>query len=39
VICNTGKVAVELPVGDILLSSEPITGGALPTDVTVWFRG
>jgi len=39
VICNTGKVAVELPVGDILLSSEPITGGALPTDVTVWLRG
>ena len=39
VICNTGKVAVELPIGDILLSSEPITGGALPTDVTVWLQG
>ena len=39
VVCNTGKVAVELPVGEILLSSEPITGGALPTDVTVWLRG
>ena len=38
VICNTGKVAVELPVGEILLASEEITGGALPTDTTVWLR-
>ncbi|MBX3100411.1 MAG: glycoside hydrolase family 13 protein [Salinibacterium sp.] len=38
VITNLGKVAVELPVGDILLSSEPIVGGALPTDTTVWIR-
>jgi alpha-glucosidase len=38
VICNTGTVAVELPVGEILLSSEEITGGALPTDTTVWLR-
>jgi alpha-glucosidase len=39
VICNTGTVPVELPVGDILLSSEPIAGAALPNDVTVWLRG
>ncbi len=38
VFANTGKVAVELPLGDILLSSEPITGGALPADTTVWVR-
>ena len=38
VLANTGKVALELPVGDILLSSEPITGGALPRDTTVWLR-
>jgi alpha-glucosidase len=38
VICNTGKIAVELPVGEILLSSEAITGGALPSDTTVWLR-
>lgn len=38
VLANLGKVALELPVGDILLSSEPITGGALPSDTTVWLR-
>jgi alpha-glucosidase len=38
VIANLGKRAVELPVGEVLLSSEPITGGALPTDTTVWIR-
>jgi alpha-glucosidase len=38
VIANIGKVALELPVGEILLSSEPITGGALPSDTTVWLR-
>ncbi|MEP6478814.1 MAG: alpha-amylase family glycosyl hydrolase [Rhodoglobus sp.] len=37
VIANTGSVAVELPVGDILLASEAITGGALPADTTVWL--
>jgi alpha-glucosidase len=37
VIANTGAVAVELPVGDILLASEAITGGALPADTTVWL--
>lgn len=38
VIANLGKVAVELPVGEVLLASETITGGALPTDTTVWIR-
>ena len=38
VITNLGKVAVELPVGEILLASEEIVGGALPTDTTVWLR-
>jgi len=37
VITNLGKVAVELPVGEIVLSSEEIVGGALPTDTTVWL--
>ena len=37
VITNLGKIAVELPVGEIVLSSEPIVGGALPTDTTVWL--
>jgi alpha-glucosidase len=39
VIANTGKIAVELPVGEIVLSSESITGGALPGDTTVWIVG
>ena len=38
VITNLGKVAVELPVGDIVLASEEIVGGALPADTTVWLR-
>jgi alpha-glucosidase len=38
VIANLGPVAVELPVADILLSSETITGGVLPTDTTVWLH-
>jgi len=38
VLANLGKIAVELPVGDILLASQDITGGALPRDTTVWLR-
>ncbi len=37
VICNTGDIAVELPIGDIVLSSSEITGGALPFEATVWI--
>jgi len=39
VITNLGKIALELPVGDVLLASEEIVGGALPRDTTVWMRG
>ena len=38
VIANTGAVPVELPLGDILLASEPVTGGVLEPDTTVWLR-
>ncbi len=38
VMCNTGKRAVQLPAGDIILSSETITDGTLPRDTTVWLR-
>ncbi len=38
VISNTGKIAVELPIGEILLASGDVTGGALPRDTTVWIR-
>jgi alpha-glucosidase len=37
VIANTGTVAVELPVGDIVVSSEALTEAALPADATVWL--
>ena len=37
IICNTGDIAVELPIGDIVVSSGEITGGALPFDATVWI--
>jgi alpha-glucosidase len=37
VIANTGSVPVELPVGEILLESGPISGGVLPPDTTVWL--
>ena len=37
VIANAGTVPVELPVGDIVLASESITGGVLPADTTVWL--
>jgi len=37
VIANVGEFAVELPVGDVLLSSEALSEAALPTDTTVWL--
>jgi len=37
VIANTGSVPVELPVGDIVVSSEALTEAALPADTTVWL--
>ena len=38
VLANLGKIAVELPVGEVLLASDDVTGGALPRDTTVWLR-
>ena len=37
VIANTGSSIVSLPAGDVALSSEPISSGKLPGDVTVWL--
>jgi alpha-glucosidase len=37
VIANTGQVPVELPVGDIIVSSEGLSEAALPADTTVWL--
>jgi len=38
VIANTSDVAVELPVGEVLLASIDLRGAALPADATVWIR-
>lgn len=35
---NLGEAAVELPAGDVLLSSEPLPGRELPPDTAVWMR-
>jgi alpha-glucosidase len=39
VVSNIGTTPVELPIGEVLLSSEAITGGVLPADTTVWLAG
>ncbi len=38
VVANAGEVPVELPVGELLLASDPLDGGTLPPDTTVWVR-
>ncbi|GAB2453891.1 alpha-glucosidase [Conyzicola lurida] len=38
VFANTGDVPVELPLGEVLAASGPVTGGSLPADTTVWLR-
>ncbi|HEY8590450.1 MAG TPA: alpha-amylase family glycosyl hydrolase [Naasia sp.] len=38
VISNIGATPVELPVGEVLVSSEPVGEAALPADTTVWLR-
>jgi alpha-glucosidase len=37
VITNLGDVPVELPAGRIVLASEDLREGVLPTDATVWL--
>ncbi|WP_291045770.1 glycoside hydrolase family 13 protein [Herbiconiux sp.] len=37
VISNLGSTPVELPVGELLLSSEELHEAALPADTTVWL--
>ncbi|MBD7958403.1 glycoside hydrolase family 13 protein [Microbacterium sp. Sa4CUA7] len=38
VISNIGPTPVELPAGEVIAASEPVTGGVLPADTTVWLR-
>jgi alpha-glucosidase len=37
-VVNLGGAPIELPAGEILLASEPITNGQLPVDATVWLK-
>jgi len=39
VVANTGDQPVELPAGDVLISSATLTGRTLPGDTTVWMQG
>ncbi|MCU1445558.1 glycoside hydrolase family 13 protein [Cryobacterium sp.] len=38
VVANTGDEDVELPAGDVLLSSELLSGRTLPGDTTAWLQ-
>ena len=38
VALNAGEVPVELPPGEVLLSSSPIEGDKLPANTAVWLR-
>ena len=38
VVLNCGETPVELPDGELLLSSAPVDGGKLPGDTAAWLR-
>ncbi|KTR92904.1 alpha-amylase [Microbacterium testaceum] len=38
VVTNFGAVPAALPAGEVLLSSSPLEGDALPGETTVWLR-
>ena len=37
-VTNFGTPPVELPAGEVLVSSAPLDGGKLPADTTAWLR-
>jgi alpha-glucosidase len=37
-VTNFGDAPVELPLGDVLVSSAPLDGGLLPANTTAWLR-
>lgn len=38
-VVNMGPTPIPLPAGEVLLSSDPLSHGQLPTDTAVWLRG
>ncbi|GAA3654686.1 glycoside hydrolase family 13 protein [Nocardioides ginsengisoli] len=38
VVLNAGKKPVELPAGEVLISSSPLESGLLPPDTAAWIR-
>jgi alpha-glucosidase len=38
VITNFGPSPVDLPVGQLLISSAPLVSGKLPADATAWLK-
>jgi alpha-glucosidase len=38
IVANTGAASVQLPAGDVLLTSEALVGRTLPGDATAWLR-
>ena len=39
VVLNAGQVAVELPAGEVVITSGELTGGLLPPDTAAWITG
>ncbi|QDZ16107.1 glycoside hydrolase family 13 protein [Humibacter ginsenosidimutans] len=39
VVANLGEASIALPDGEVVVSSEPLTGTDLPTDTAVWLLG
>jgi alpha-glucosidase len=37
VVANLGTAPIPLPAGEVLVSSEPLTGPDLPVDVAIWI--
>jgi len=37
-VVNLSPAPVELPAGEILLASGPVSGGLLPPDTAAWLR-
>jgi alpha-glucosidase len=37
-VANLSAAPVELPAGEVVLASGPVSGGLLPPDTSAWLR-